>query len=77
MYGCAIFYTIDIVPENIQFIFYLNPIYIYITYFRDIVVFGYIPNTFMHILSIGYALFALFAGLYVYYKSQNKFIYYI
>lgn len=77
MYGCAIFYTIDIVPKNIQFIFYLNPIYIYITYFRDIVVFGYIPNTFMHILSIGYALFALLAGLYVYYKSQNKFIYYI
>lgn len=77
MYGCAIFYTVDIVPENLQFIFYLNPVYIYIAYFREIVVFGCVPDVFMHLLAIGYALIALLAGLYVYCKSRDKFIYYI
>ena len=77
MYGSAIFYTIDIVPRYIHFMFYLNPIYIYITYFREIVVFGSFPSFELHALAGGYAILGLIIGFYTYYKLQDKFIYYI
>lgn len=77
MYGSAIFYTIDIVPGELQFIFYLNPIFIYISYFREIVVFDNIPTFEIQLLAIFYAILCLGIGIYTYCKSQNKFIYYI
>lgn len=77
MYGSAIFYTIDIVPESLRIIFYFNPIYIYITYFREIVVFGGIPSLGFHLLALFYALLVLGIGTWVYRSSTDKFIYYI
>ena len=44
MYASALFYPMDIVPANIQTIFTLNPIYIVITCFRDIMVYNIFPD---------------------------------
>lgn len=77
MYCSAIFYTIDILPEKLQVFFYLNPIYVYITYFREIVVFNNIPSLELNVLAFLYALLALFIGMYVYKRYNYKFLYYI
>ena len=37
MYLSAIFYSIDVYPLKVQYLFYLNPIYVYIRYFRKII----------------------------------------
>lgn len=77
MYLSAIFYTVNIYPEKIQKLFYCNPIYVYITYFRRIVIDGVIPSVGMHILCFGYALSVLVIGALIYKKYNYKFMYYM
>lgn len=77
MYSSAIFYTIDIVPKSFQFLFYCNPVYTYILYFRSIVIDGQIPGLFLHILCAIYAIVALCIGGYIYKRYNHKFLYYV
>ncbi len=77
MYLSAIFYTVNIYPEKIQKIFFLNPVYTYITYFRQIVIDNMIPSLSIHLLCIGYALAALAIGAFIYKKYNYKFMYYM
>lgn len=77
MYGSAIFYSIDILPQHLQTVFYCNPIFVCITYFRSIVLYNTMPDLHMHLLLAGYAL-ALFAiGCWIYKKNNYKFLYYV
>ena len=50
MYLSAIFYSIDAYSQEVQYLFYLNPIYVYIRYFRKIVLEGAIPRLSFHLL---------------------------
>lgn len=77
MYGSAIFYNIDMLPEHLQIIFYFNPIYVCIKYFRSIVIDGSIPSIWVHILLAIYAFFILFIGYWIYKKYNYKFLYYV
>lgn len=49
MYVSAIFYTVDVYPTNIQALFYLNPLYSFISYFRQIVIYNQTPSVQLHI----------------------------
>ena len=77
MYLSAIFYYTDSYPENIQRLFYLNPLYVYITYMRHIVLDGYIPGLATHALCLIYAFGALAIGALIYKKYNYKFMYYM
>lgn len=77
MYGSAIFYSIDILPSSVQFVFYLNPIYIYTTYIREAVIYNSTPGLFLNILIIAYAIGAFIIGWSIYKKYNYKFVYYI
>lgn len=77
MYVSAIFYDIAIVPEEYRFMFYLNPVYCYIAYFRSIVIQGEIPSTLFHILCLAYALVAFLIGWCIYQRNNQKFLYYV
>lgn len=77
MYGSAIFYSIDILSKGLQTVFYFNPLYIYITFIRDSVIYGKTPELILWLLCLGYALVAFLAGLYFYKRYNYKFVYYI
>lgn len=77
MYLSAIFYSIDAYPMQKQYAFYLNPVYVYIRYFRKIILEGTIPKWTFHLLAAGYALVVLTAGAIIYKKNNYKFLYYI
>lgn len=77
MYLSAIFYSIDAYPMQKQYLFYLNPVYVYIRYFRKIILEGDIPKWTFHLLAVGYALAALIIGAVIYKKKNYKFLYYI
>lgn len=77
MYGSAIFYNIDILSENLQTIFYLNPVYVYILFIREVVIYDNIPDLFIWILALMYAVISLVLGMIIYKKYNYKFIYYI
>ncbi len=77
MYGSAIFYSIDFLPPHIQTVFYCNPIFVVITYFRSIVINNIIPDLWLHGLLALYAAILFGLGCWVYKKYNYKFLYYI
>ena len=77
MYVSAIFYSIDAYDLQVQYLFYLNPIYVYIRYFRKIILEGTIPRLTFHLLAAGYALVAIIIGAVIYKKKNYQFLYYI
>lgn len=76
MYMSAIFYTTDVFGEY-ERLFLLNPIYVYIKYFRIIVINNEIPSLQFNMLAIGYAAAAFAVGAIIYKKCNHKFLYYI
>lgn len=77
MWMSAIFYTIDSYSQTAQFMFLLNPIYLYIRYFRKIVIDGVIPTPQFHLLALAYALISFGLGAFMYKKYNHEFLYYV
>lgn len=77
MYGSAIFYTIDTFSPKMQLIFKCNPVYRHIAYFRAVVLEGDIPSLEAHLILAGFAVFALFAGMFMYRRYNTRFLYYV
>ena len=77
MYGSAIFYSIDSLPQNIQSVFYCNPIFVVICYFRSVVIDNIIPELWLHGLLAFYTVGLFGLGCYVYKKYNYKFLYYV
>lgn len=76
-YVSAVFYTLDRFPQSIQRLFLLNPVYVYIRYFRDLVIHGVIPSLRYHGLCILYPAILLMIGGIMYKKLNHKFLYYV
>ncbi len=77
MWMSAIFYSIDVYSYNVRCAFLLNPIYLYIRYFRKIVIDGTIPTIQFHLLALLYAVVALGVGVYMYKRYNHEFLYYV
>ncbi|AFH59666.1 ABC transporter permease [Paenibacillus caseinilyticus] len=77
MYATPIIYPMEIVPNKYLFMLFGNPLYYFITHFREGLLYGRIPSLELNVQCLSYAVVTLFIGLYVFYKRQNKFILYI
>ena len=77
MYLSAVFYTLDGFAPEIQRLFLLNPIFVYIKYFRIVVIDGTVPSTKFSLLTLGYAALAFTVGALIYKKYNHKFLYYV
>lgn len=77
MYMSAIFYTIDGYSEDIQRNFLLNPVYLFIRYFRDTVIDAAIPPIWFHLLIAVDVAVVLGIGCWMYKKYNTKFLYYV
>jgi len=77
MWLSAIFYSIESYPQIGQYLFLLNPIYLFIRYFRKIVIDGTIPTIWFHLLMAGYTIVVLLVGCWIYKKNNHEFLYYV
>lgn len=77
MYMSAIFYQIEKYPENIQYLFFLNPVYLFIRYFRKVVIEATVPSLPFHVLMAAYAFLALGTGISIYHRKNDEFMYYL
>lgn len=77
MYMSAIFYTIDSYSYEIQCAFLLNPVYLFIRYFRKIVIEATIPTMWFHLLMMADVVIVLGIGCWMYKKYNTKFLYYV
>ena len=77
MYLSAIFYPITSYSPTVQRMFLLNPVYVYIKYFRVAVLEGTVPSLSFHGLCLFYAVLAIVAGAFIYKKNNDTFLYYM
>lgn len=78
MYLTPIFYPITLLPENLRrVIVLLNPMYMYITEFRQIVLENRLPDIYLMINGSIFAAIMLLIGTWAFLKTQSKFILYI
>lgn len=76
-YLTPIMYDINIIPESFQLIFKCNPLYWFIYFCRDIILYHQIPGINVWIYCAIFAVGFLLAGIHVFRKNQDKFIYYV
>lgn len=77
MYMSAIFYTIDHYSPMVQNLFLLNPMYLFIRYFRKIVIDATIPTIWFHLLMLVDVAIVLGLGCLMYKKYNTRFLYYV
>lgn len=77
MYMSAIFYTIDSYSSTIQHLFLLNPMYLFIRYFRKIVIEAAVPTAWFHLLMLTDVVIVLGLGCWMYKKHNTRFLYYL
>jgi len=72
-----IMYPVEILPPRVYHLIHLNPMFHFVTYFRDLTINGTIPGLWTNIVCIGFALAALCLGLYAKISQQDKYILYL
>lgn len=77
MYLTPIIYPMSILPEWMINIIKLNPLYYYVEYFRNVMIYGVVPSFTDNIICVTFSLVTLLIGLIVFKKNQDKFILYI
>ena len=77
MYMSAIFYRIDNYSYKVQCAFLVNPIYLFIRYFRKIVIEATIPTVWFHLLILADVVIVLGLGCLMYKKYNHRFLYYV
>ena len=77
MYMSAVFYTIDQYSYEVQCLFLLNPVYLFIRYFRKIVIEAVIPTVWFHLLMMADVVIVVGLGCLMYKKYNTRFLYYL
>ena len=74
MYATPILYPADILPAWLQSIMRFNPLAHYVTYFRNVLLYGVVPSLEENLICIAFSVLFLLLGITVFRKNQNKFI---
>lgn len=79
IYLTPILYSDELLEGHklIQTVVHLNPMYYYVTYFRDVVMYGKIPGLQFNLICIGISLGVFALGALVFNKLERKFILHI
>lgn len=76
-YATPLFYPVEILPDWMVAIEQFNPMYYYVTYFRDIVLWGQTPGLEFNLICLAFAVITFAVGFLVFRKLQKRFILYI
>ncbi len=76
-YATPIFYPIEKLPDSVAYLMQFNPMYHYVTYFRDIALYAQTPSLTLNAVCFGMGLATLLVGMLVFTKTQKKFILYV
>ena len=77
MYSTPIFYPESILPEQFKVWLDINPLYIFIQFFRTLLIDGISPEPMMYVKCALFAVGSLLIGAFVFKKGQDKFVLYL
>lgn len=74
MYLTPIFYPASILPDNARFLMKFNPLFHFISVFREIVLYGNFPTLRSNLVCLGFVAISIFAGVLFFRKYQDNII---
>jgi ABC-2 type transport system permease protein len=77
MYLTPIIYPEEIIPPALKGVMNFNPMYYYVTYFRQIMMYDIVPTMRLNLICIAFSVGFLLLGLFVFKKKQDRFILFI
>ena len=77
MYLSAIFYNVSNYDAHVQRMFLINPVYLFIKYFRCVIIDGNLPSAQFHLLMLADTVIVFLLGCLIYKKNNTKFLYYV
>ena len=77
MYLTPVFYPASALPEAVQSIVKLNPLYLFMTFARTCIIDGISPEPMLYAQCAAAALLMLIAGSFVFKKTQDRFVLYL
>lgn len=77
MYATPIIYPMEAVSEKIQTVMKLNPMYYYVQYFRDVVLYNTVPGIRWNLICLAFSFSMLIIGVLVFKAKQDKFVLYM
>ena len=76
-YATPLFYPVEILPDWAAPLMQYNPMYHYVSSFRDLILSGTVPGLQENLLCLGMAVAAFAIGLLIFKKTEKKFILYV
>lgn len=76
-YATPLFYPIDVLPPWMMSLMEFNPMYHFVTYFRDIALYGTVPGLSENLLCLFVAIVTFLIGFFIFRKTEKKFILYV
>ena len=76
-YFTPIFYPVDILPQTARKVMEFNPMYHYVQYMRDLILYGTVPGVKENLICLFFGFVMLLAGTWVFYKKQDRFVLYL
>ena len=76
-YFTPIFYPVDILPETARKVMDFNPMYHYVQYMRDLILYGNFPSMRENLICFLFGAVMLVLGTWVFYRKQDKFVLYV
>ena len=73
-YATPIFYPVTMLDGWMQQVMQFNPMYHFVSYFRDIMMYSTMPSIFENLMCLGGAVGMLAVGIFVFRKLEKKFI---
>lgn len=79
MYLTPVIYPVSLIEDNafMNTVVHLNPLFYYVDYFRNVMMYGVVPSLVDNLVCIGIAVISLVIGGFVFSKAQKKFILHI
>lgn len=77
MYLTPIFYPAEIIPDKYRILIEVNPLFNIVGMFRGVLMEGAIPSFHTISVSLIYSMVVFLMGFFIFYKKQDKFIFYL
>lgn len=77
MYMTPIFYPASALPDEVAFLIQFNPMYHYVTFFREVILYGTFPAWNIWLGCCGFSALVFTVGLLIFRKLQRDFILYV
>lgn len=77
MYATPLFYPASILPDQFRWLLNWNPLYYFIGMVRTMLIDGVSPEPLVYLQSMAFALGMFLVGMFVFKKSQDKFVLYL